>query len=197
MITIITGPVKAGKSKKLIETYNQLKDCGVAVFSSKFSLTNGEEIKSRYGTEIKATPISSLFDIPCHIGNKPINYVLVDEFQFLQMTTAELKAFIDEYYYKYDLFLFGISNDYRRVPFNLMANAMAVADKIEILHGICDICKQNPSDYSLRLVNGEPADIKDNDSKVILFDGNYDENVVEYKSVCKECWKDIYYKDKE
>ena len=63
MIKITTGPVKAGKSKKLIETYNELIAQGikVQVFSSKYSLTSGEGIVSRYGTEIKAIPISSLY----------------------------------------------------------------------------------------------------------------------------------------
>ena len=52
-----------------------------------------------------------MFDIPHHI-HRDLNYVLVDEFQFLQMSTSELKAFFDEYYYRYDFYLYGISNDY-------------------------------------------------------------------------------------
>lgn len=102
MIHVICGAVKAGKSKKLIEIYNQLKDCGVAVFSSKFSLTNGEDIVSRYGTSLKAIPINSLWDIPHHISSSYVNYILIDEFQFLQMTTEELKSFFDKYYDKYN-----------------------------------------------------------------------------------------------
>lgn len=192
-ITIVSGPVKAGKSKKLIEIYNQLADCGAMVFSSKFSLTNGEDIVSRYGTKIKAIPINSLFDIPNHIHAKYVKYILVDEFQFLQMSTSELKAFFDEYYEKYDFYLFGLSRDFRGYPFALMANAMAMSDAIQLIGGYCDLCGKTPSKFSLRLENEKPANINE-DGQVILLDGEYDETKVDYKSICTNCWNDIYRK---
>lgn len=197
MITVITGPVKAGKSKRLIEYYQQLRDCGTMVFSSKYSLTHGEDIVSRYGTQIKAIPINSLFDIPHHIP-KGVNVfnILVDEFQFLQMSTSELKAFIDEYYYKMDMYFFGLQKNYRREPFKLMGSAMALADEIKIVGGYCDICGQEPSKYSLRLENGTPADIK-KEGQVLLLDGEYNDVEISYQSVCDDCWKKIYYQGSE
>lgn len=192
MITIFSGPVKAGKSKKLIETYQQLKDCGAMVFSSKFSLTHGEDVVSRYGASLKAIPINSLFDIPHHISaDKTVFHILVDEFQFLQMSTGELKAFFDEYYYKFDFYLFGLNTDYRRSPFKLMASAMAMADNIKLMHGYCDICGNIPSKYSLRLENENPARI-DKEGQVILLDGEYSDIKIEYQSICDDCWKRIY-----
>ena len=96
MIKITTGPVKSGKSKKLIETHNMLTEQGikVQVFSSKYSLTSGESIVSRYGTNIKAIPISSLFDIQYH--TKPdTKAILIDEFQFLDMNSKEIKFYTE------------------------------------------------------------------------------------------------------
>lgn len=196
MITVITGPVKAGKSKKLIEYYEQLKDCGTMVFSSKFSLNEGETVSSRYGTKIKAIPINSLFDIQHHINHRFINYILIDEFQFLQMTTEDLQRFFDKYYYQYDFYIFGLNMNYKRQAFKLMANVMAMADKIEILNGYCDICKNEKSKYSLRLKNGEPVDLKEN-AEVILLDGEYSQDEIKYLSVGDECWKKIYVKEGE
>lgn len=193
MIKIITGPVKAGKSKKLIEYYNQLKDCGVMVFSSKFSLNDGEDIVSRYGTSIKAIPINSLFDIFHHISLNHINYILIDEFQFLQMTTAELKKFFELYGDDYHFYLFGLNLDYRRMPFKLTASAMAMADDIEFLNGYCDICEENVSQYSLRLENGAPAK-QDDDGKLIILDGDGEETKVTYQTICSDCWRKIYVK---
>lgn len=194
MIKIICGAVKSGKSRRLIEYYEQLKDCGTYVFSSKFSLTNGENVVSRYGTKIKAIPINSLFDIPCHINGKNVKHILIDEFQFLQMTSEELKAFFDKYYYDYDFYIFGLNLDYTRKPFKLMANAMAMADVVEIVHGYCDICKNEDSKYSLRLENDKPANIKE-EGQVILLDGEYNDIEVKYLSVGDNCWKNIYYKE--
>lgn len=194
MITVVCGPVKAGKSKRLIEYYKTLEDCGVMVFSSKQSLTHGEGVVSRYGTKIKAIPINSLFDIPHHIPHdSSIFHILVDEFQFLQMTTDELKAFINEYYYKYDLYFFGLNMNYRRKPFKLMASAMAMADKIQLVGGYCDICGKEPSKYSLRLENDKPADIS-KEGQVILLDGEYNDVKIDYKSICEDCWKGLYCK---
>ena len=195
MIHIYTGPVKAGKSKKLIEIYNQLKDCGVMVFSSKFSLMSGENIVSRYGTEIKAIPINNLFDIRHHLGSKTVSYILIDEFQFLQMSTGELKAFFDEFYDKFDFYIFGLNLDYRRSPFKLMASIMAMADDIQILGGYCDKCGKIPSKYSLRLENDLPAKIE-KEGQVILLDGEVlDKTKVDYQSICNDCWKQIYKKE--
>lgn len=197
MIKIIAGPVKAGKSKRLIEYYQQLESSGVMVFSSKFSLTHGEDVVSRYGTRLKAIPINSLFDIPHHIPkDKTVNYILVDEFQFLQMSTGELKAFFDKYYCKYDFILFGLAKDFRGFPFKLMANAMAIADNVNLIGGYCDICGKEPSSHSLRLENDKPADIFDEDTKIILLDGDYENINVSYKSVCQKCYHDIYFSEK-
>lgn len=192
MIKITTGPVKAGKSKKLIETYNELIIQGIKtqVFSSKYSLTSGEGIVSRYGTEIKAIPISSLFDIQYH--TKPdTKAILIDEFQFLDMNSKDIKFFMEKHHYDYDYYIFGLNLDYQKRPFKLMAHMMCYADVIDVSGGYCDICNSIPSKYSLRLEDNEPAQLNEN-GKVILLDGEYGEQKIEYKSICSECWRKIY-----
>ena len=192
MIKITIGPVKSGKSKRLIDTYNNLIKNGTKtqVFSSKMSLTSGENIVSRYGTNIKAIPISTLFDIKHHI--KPdTSVILIDEFQFLDMNSKELKLFMDKHYYDHDYCFFGLNLDYQKRPFKLMAHALCYADFIEIIGGYCDICSGEPSKYSLRLEDGEPANINEV-GQLILLDGDYSDKKVVYKSACDKCWKEIY-----
>lgn len=192
MIKITTGPVKSGKSKKLIETYNKLTEQGikVQVFSSKYSLTSGESIVSRYGTNIKAIPISSLFDIQYH--TKPdTKAILIDEFQFLDMNSKEIKFFMEKHQYDYDYYIFGLNLDYQKRPFKLMAHMMCYADKIDIATGYCDICGNVPGKYSLRLENNKPADINSN-GKIIILDGEYGEQNISYQQICDQCWREIY-----
>lgn len=195
MIEVITGAVSSGKSKRLIEYYNQLKDCGVMVFSSKFSLAHGEKVTSRYGTSIKAIPINSLFDIPHHIGNKTVNYILIDEFQFLQMTTKDMLTFFKEYYCKYNFYIFGLNTDYKREPFSLIANIMTIADKVTILKQICPICKEEMSKYSLRLINNKPAILEDDADLIILDGSSKDDYNISYQGICDKCWNEIYNKE--
>ena len=192
MIKITTGPVKSGKSKKLIETYNMLTEQGikVQVFSSKYSLTSGESIVSRYGTNIKAIPISSLFDIQYH--TKPdTKAILIDEFQFLDMNSKEIKIFMEKHQYDYDYYIFGLNLDYQKRPFKLMAHMMCYADEIDIATGYCDICGGVPGKYSLRLENDKPADINSN-GKIIILDGEYGEQNISYQQICDKCWRKIY-----
>ena len=193
MIKITTGPVKSGKSKKLIDMYVDLTDAGIKtqVFSSKYSLTSGEGIVSRYGTEIKAIPISSLFDIQYH--TKPdTKAILVDEFQFLDMNSKDIKFFIEKHHYDYDYYIYGLNLDYQKRPFKLMAHMMCYADEIDIVGGYCDICGAVLSKYSLRLENNIPAPLKD-DGKIILLDGNCEDNVkIDYSAICENCWQEIY-----
>ena len=192
MIKITTGPVKSGKSKQLIETYNKLTEQGikVQVFSSKYSLTSGESIVSRYGTNIKAIPISSLFDIQYH--TKPdTKAILIDEFQFLDMNSKEIKIFMEKHQYDYDYYIFGLNLDYQKRPFKLMAHMMCYADEIDIATGYCDICGGVPGKYSLRLENDKPADINSN-GKIIILDGEYGEQNISYQQICDKCWRKIY-----
>ena len=192
MIKITTGPVKSGKSKKLIEIYNMLTEQGikVQVFSSKYSLTSGESIVSRYGTNIKAIPISSLFDIQYH--TKPdTKAILIDEFQFLDMNSKEIKFFMEKHHYDYDYYIFGLNLDYHKRPFKLMAHMMCYADEIDIATGYCDICGGVPGKYSLRLEDDKPANIETN-GKIIVLDGEYGEQKIIYKQCCDKCWENIY-----
>ena len=70
---------------------------------------------------------------------------------------------------------------------------MAMADKIQLVGGYCDICGKEPSKYSLRLENDKPADIS-KEGQVILLDGEYNDVKIDYKSICEDCWKGLYCK---
>ena len=194
MITVYAGPVKAGKSKKLIEIYKQLENCGVMVFSSKMSLTHGEDVVSRYGTTLKAIPINSLWDIPHHIpAHRKVFYILIDEFQFLQMTPKEVQEFFIKYGFSMNFYIFGLDRDYKLDTFSLMDKALGMADSVEKLGGYCDLCSKIPSKYSLRLEDGKPANINDKNAEVILLDGEHNDVEISYKSICPECYEKIYF----
>lgn len=194
MIKVITGPVKSGKSKHLIQTYNDLCVFGDSckIFSSKFSINSGNKVESRFGVSVKATPINTLYDILPFV--KIGDTVFIDEFQFLQMSKQELFDFINKYSIHYDFYIYGLDKDYRGIPFHLIANIMAFADNIEKLKGNCDICSSHSStNYSLRLINGEASKI-DIEEELIILDNTVDQNrKVEYNSVCPDCWYKEYF----
>ena len=193
MITIISGPVKAGKSKYLIEKYEELMELGekCQVFSSKFSLNQGETVQSRYGTTLKATSINTLSDVKNHLKDDTVN-IFIDEFQFLEMHPEDVSRFFKENYHLYDFYIFGLDLDYRRNSFKLMNEATSWVDILIKLHANCDICgDKNVTKYSMRIENDKPSDIK-NSGKVIILDGEYAGMDIKYYSVCSDCWRQTY-----
>lgn len=194
MIKVIAGPVKSGKSKHLIQTYNDFCNFGDSckVFSSKLSLNSGTKVESRFGVSVKSTPINNLNDILPFI--KVGDTVFIDEFQFLQMSKQELFDFINKYSIDYDFYIYGLDKDYRGIPFHLMVNIMAFADSIEKLKGNCDSCGlHSSSSYSLRIINGESSKI-DIEEELIILDNTVDQNrKIEYNSVCPDCWYKTYF----
>ena len=190
----MTGPVKAGKTKALIEKYEELTSMGeqTQVFSSKFSLNQGETVQSRFGTKLKAIPIDSIFDTLTHIKPDTKN-IMIDEFQFLQGSKNDLRIFFTENYGKYEFFVYGLDLDFQKKSFALMAEILCLGDIIIKLHSNCDMCDvQNKGRYSLRLEDGEPAEIYSPNPQIILLDGTHTDTEITYKSICEECWKDIY-----
>ena len=99
---------------------------------------------------------------------------------------------MDKHYYDHDYCFFGLNLDYQKRPFKLIAHALCYADYIEIIGGYCDICQGEPSKYSLRLEDGIPAKL-DEVGQLILLDGSYQDKKIEYRSICDNCYKEIYY----
>ena len=86
----MTGPVKAGKTKALIEKYEELTSMGeqTQVFSSKFSLNQGETVQSRFGTKLKAIPIDAMPDLLWSSSPRPRYLSFLIELEFLQQRIA-------------------------------------------------------------------------------------------------------------
>lgn len=149
MITIFTGPVKSGKTDKLIDLIKETPKS--MAFKAKFSLQN-DDCK-----DVKFVPINSLHDIKYHI-NHCVENIFINDFQFLQMTIEELAYFFDKYYDKYNFYIFGLNLDYNRTPYKLFSFMMAMADKIEFMDAKCYYCGK-PAKYSTLMLesNYEPV----------------------------------------
>ena len=195
MIKVYTGPVKSGKTKHLIQLYNDLcsfdGESTVKIFSSKYSANSGLKVESRHGISAKSTPINTLYDILPYV--RVGDTIIIDEFQFLQMSKHEMFKFLKLHAQDYDFYIYGLDKDYRGMPFHLMANIMCFADNITRLHGNCDKCKDiNSTMYSVRLINGEACSI-DIEEELIILDNSIDNNRrVEYNALCPDCWYDTY-----
>ena len=98
--TTVIGPVKAGKSRALIQRFED-EYANIRLFSAKQAQENGEKIKSRAGgVVLNSIPISSMSEILYHLEypTKP-TLILVDEVQFInaEKTASKHVAYMPAY----------------------------------------------------------------------------------------------------
>lgn len=188
--TTVVGPVKAGKSRALIQRYED-EYSSIRLFSARRAQENGEKIKSRAGEDVlDSIPISSLSEILYHLDYPiPIHLLLIDEVQFIDAEPSILQYILAELGKRnIDLVVYGLDMDYKGMPFPTTAMCMSMADKVVKIHGTCDICHLAQSTMSLRMYNNKPVSLSA-DIDLVQLD-NTGETI--YLTVCRDCFNKIY-----
>lgn len=171
-INVFTGPMKCGKSQKI---FNELKRQLIAgkkvqVFKPELDNRAGlNVISTRAGNSIKATCIKDISEI----ANYDTDIYFIDEFQFL---TGDVNI-IDTIASKGKKFyIAGLNLTSEKKAFGKMGDLMCIADNIEIMTSICDVCKCDNA--TLTYYNGQK------DSDILIGDN-------EYLPVCRECYNKL------
>jgi len=148
MLTVITGPMFAGKSSKLISMALAHRIAGhytVCFKPSNDVRYNKNKIATHDGKTINAIPIDP--NIPSQIltriqefkpfSDEEIKVVLVDEAQFFEskslIKTIEDLLYIDGR----TIIISGLSQDSSGKPFGAMPHLLAIADDIIHLKAVC------------------------------------------------------------
>ena len=188
--TTVVGPVKAGKSRALIQRFED-EYTNVRLFSAKQAQENGEKVKSRAGgVVLESIPISSMSEILYHLEypTKP-TLILVDEVQFINAEPTILQYILAELSRRnIDLVVYGLDMDYRGMPFTTTALCMSMADKVVKVHGTCDICHITTSSMSLRMHDNKPVSLSA-DVDLVQLDNTGETT---YLTVCRDCFNKIY-----
>ena len=141
MITVITGPMFGGKSKKLIEIYNSIEDKSqLMAFKPSKDTREFSYIKSRdYDTKIKSIVINKFEDIYEYI-NEDTSIILIDEVQFVTGKYNVIQNL--SIYRNIDFYISGLNQTSEQEPFGSMPNILAFADNIELVRGRCSCGKE-------------------------------------------------------
>jgi len=176
LINVFTGPMKSGKTTKLINKYIDLSEntkykCMMfkPLIDNRFSET---EVVSREGNKIMSININTIYDLLPYKDLTDIFFI--DEFQFIegQDIYMILNSFIDS---GKKFYIAGLNLTSERKPFNSMAQILALADNVEYLKAKCDKCGK-PAIYTYC------KNRKDSDILI----GND-----EYLSLCHNCYKEM------
>lgn len=177
-IEVICGPMFAGKTEELIRRVIRMD------YAKKKYLIFKPTIDDRYAIDsvvshnkrkVKAICINNSKDIDKYL-NEDIEAIIIDEVQFFddgiiqkahELAEAGLRVIVG-----------GLDCDFRGIPFNNVAQLLAMAEKVTKLTAICVCCGEEAT-KTQRIINGMPAKFDD----PIILVGEKES----YESRCRRC----------
>ena len=171
-INVYTGPMKCGKSQKI---FNELKRQLIAgknikVFKPTLDDRCGENIiATRAGNTVQAINIHDISEI----SKFDADSYFIDEFQFLTGDVSTIDKLASE---GKKFYIAGLNLTSEKKVFGKMGDLMCIADNIENMTSICEVCKCEEAVFSY--YKGHK------DSDIMVGDA-------EYIPVCRECYSKL------
>lgn len=177
------GAMNSSKTAKLLYRASQLNDAGLNVFLMKpQSDRNPYMISSRIGVQAKADLVfdnnTKIYGEGEYLEKKHINYILVDEAQFLtERQIDELKQIVEDY--NIPVRCYGLKVDFLSNHFTGSGRLLEVADSLVKLRTICLNCGEGAIFNARINSNGE---YQKAGSQVVI------DNGCNYISTCPKCF---------
>lgn len=176
-INVYTGPMKCGKSQRIFSELDRQLIAGKSVLLFKPSIDDraGKDyVYSRSGKKVNAINIENIEDLQKYQADD----YFIDEFQFLKGNVEVIEKMATE---GKKFYIAGLNLTAEKKVFGKMGDLMCIADKVEKMTSICEICKSENAIFS-------------------YFKGGKNEEIVigdtQYVPVCRKCYEKLMYKDK-
>ena len=170
-LELIVGPMKSGKTSKLLELHKQLTFCGIPTLVINY----GED--NRYSDSLELVS-HDLVRIPClkalnlndvnpilasssttstvtttSIANdfEKARVILINEGQFFPDCVEWVKTAVEKY--NKTVYVCGLDGDFQRQMFGNWLDLIPFCDKIVKLHSFCAHCRKKRAIFSHRLSN--------------------------------------------
>lgn len=171
-INVFTGPMKCGKTQKMLNELDRQMIAGkdIKVFKPTIDNRFGNNIvQTRSGNKVDAINIDSIDELQ----NYNADIYFIDEFQFLSgnVDTIEKMATEGKKFY-----ISGLNLTAEKKTFGKMGDLMCLADNVQMMTSICEICKNESAIFSYF------KGTKDND--ILIGDS-------EYIPVCRSCYNKL------
>ena len=184
-LEIIYGPMKSGKTSRLLQLYKQFKFCEIPVMvinnckDNRYSETNLSSHDKIMIPCIYANKLTDLVDFadPALINNTyakeflTASVILINEAQFFEDIVDWVTIAVEKY--NKSVYVCGLNSDYKRQPFGNWLELEQICDKVTHLHSWCGVCKKQQALFSHRL-SGET-------DTIVIGEDNY-------IPVCRKCW---------
>lgn len=177
-IEVICGPMFAGKTEELIRRVIRMDYAKKNYVIFKPSIDNRyseSEVVSHNKRKVNAICVASSEEFDKYITDD-ISAVIIDEVQFFDEAVIEKAHELAERGLR--VICGGLDCDFRGVPFNIVAQLLARAEKVTKLTAICVCCGEEAT-KTQRIINGMPARYDD----PIILVGEKES----YESRCRKC----------
>ena len=177
-IEVICGPMFAGKTEELIRRVIRMDYAKKNYVIFKPSIDNRyseSEVVSHNKRKVNAICVSSSAEFYKYL-NDEVEAVIIDEVQFFDDAVVEKAHELAEKGLR--VICGGLDSDFRGVPFNIVAQLLAMAEKVTKLTAICVCCGEDAT-KTQRIINGLPAKYDD----PIILVGEKES----YESRCRKC----------
>jgi len=182
---VIYGPMKSGKTSRLLQLYKQFQFCEISVMVINHCLDKrySETLLSNHDRVmipcINTHNLSDLADINSTVLSKGTHIkdfyeaqvILINEAQFFGDIVPWVTSAVEKY--NKNVYVCGLNSDFRRKPFGNWLDLELICDKVTQLTSWCGFCKKQKALFSHRLSN-------ETDTIVIGSDN--------YIPVCRKCW---------
>jgi thymidine kinase len=184
-LTVIAGPMACGKSDELMRQVAVLRvaESKILVCKPKLDTRSDTYLTSRRAsnTSIAATLIDKPLEILALVDKDPVDYVAIDEAQFL---SKEIEEVVPELIKRgIQVIASGLDKSFTGEPFGSMPYLCAAADQCIKLTAVCKVCRKLNATMTQRLINGGPA--HKTDPLIMVDDGSKKE--VTYEPRCRAC----------
>lgn len=143
-INVFSGPMKCGKSQRLINEAHRQKIAGknIKIFKplmdDRFSNTS---IADRNGNKIEAINIQNINEIEKYDAD----IYFIDEFQFLNGELDSIQKLVGK---GKKFYISGLNLTAERKPFGKMGDLLCNADNVQMMTSICECCHADNAVYS-------------------------------------------------
>jgi thymidine kinase len=175
-IEVITGGMFSGKSEELVRRLRRalIAKQRVQVFQHQADTRSGHErLVTRDNRGLDAVTISTASELRARLAFG-VEVIGIDEAQFFDRDLVPLLQELADLGLR--IIIAGLDQDYRRQPFGLMPELLAVAEYVDKMHAVCVRCGA-PAHYSQRIAGGE--------EQVQVGDGE------SYEARCRRCYKEF------
>ena len=173
-INVYTGPMKCGKTQKILDEAKRQQIAGknVKIFKPTIDDRFSEQsVISRNGYKQNAININSIDDIK----NYDADVYVIDEFQFLKGDLDELYKLTKK---GKKFFIAGLNLTSERKTFGPMGDLLCMSDNVQMLTSVCDHCRSEEAIFKYFKGKQKNGDILVGDEGL-------------YIPVCRKCYEKL------